>query len=107
MQVGKQIRYLFRDVSITKEINSVTNIYGHKFKMGSIVYASYQPQNPGKVLRIFEGHADQKFHFAEIKFKKGIVTTDVNGISLLEKLIEDHEKKLNGHKKRLKQAEEL
>jgi len=80
-----------------------------RYQIGDIIYDAYRPQRPGKVI----GYRDIEkyggfYSYAKIKWMDGTVDEhwDIH-LNSLVKLIEDHERKLTNHKKRLKEAEKI
>ncbi len=74
------------------------------FKVGEIVYESYMPQTPGKIVAISDPPG-KGWSMATVKFKKETKQISLIHLKSLQALIDDHEKKLNGHKQRLKKAQ--
>jgi len=79
-----------------------------KWGVGEIVYSAYRPQRPGKVVEVLyrtRGTAHTHAHYL-VNWGKSEVTEHWElDLSSLNDLIADHEKKLNGHKKRLEKAQ--
>jgi hypothetical protein len=93
--------------------------------VGEIVYESFAPQNPGKVIEVIGeitgkelvGRYPDEFHsfpsdgfYVKIRWsKKGNPETihSLMGIKRLAALIADHKKKYEGHIERFKRAESL
>jgi len=76
-----------------------------RFKVGDIVYQSYSPLVPGKVLEI--GHSRGSQTMIKVRWlKKGNPETEIGvlNLKLLDQLISDTDKKLKGHKGRKKKA---
>jgi hypothetical protein len=85
---------------------------GYHKAVGTVVYVPFTPQQPGKVIRVVDkgGRPDGFDERVEVRWlKKGNPTSVERSFYLrsLPELIADHEKKLDGHRKRLKQAEAL
>ena len=86
-------------------------------KAGDFVYKAYQPQTPGKVIRVMDGEMKHDMATgktwktpdrAEVKWING-KTEIVSVLSLqnFRQLIADHEKKQETHKSKLTRLEDL
>jgi hypothetical protein len=87
-----------------------------KVEIGDFVYKAYQPQTPGKVVRVIEG--EERFNStgktwkisdrAEIKWIDGTTSiVDMLSLNDFRRLIADHEKKLSTHRLKLTKLEQL
>lgn len=71
--------------------------------VGQVVYRHCLPQSPGRIVEV--GAPVRKGYFIEVKVKwlktQEVTKTDTSYLKDFHSLIQDHEKKLNTHKKML------
>ena len=80
-------------------------------EVGDIVYESFCPQRPGIITAVVKKHKDDIwFDYVQVIWDtKNPKTTTIQRhlLKKLDNLIEEHQKKLEGHIKRYKRAQEL